>query len=454
MKRCQIALLIVAAAGPAAAQPPVPSPPDVVLEKPRPEPAQELAQPAGLSLPEAVTWALQRNPQLATLRRAHGIAAAAVVIADTYPFNPLIYNRVTGDGGPASAGITNRVFNEHYASIALELHGQGRHRRAAAEAGLSRADWDIAAQETALAVSVLRAFDAVLYRRGQVRLATESLRFQEDALQRVGRLVEQGGAGPADLVLARADLADMRAAQGPARTMLDQASNQLRRLLGLVDEPLAVQGTLDEQAPSLDPVTLGQRAANTRPDLQALRLAVREAEARVRLEIANRWGAPSVGTFFEYNETSVYFIGGFVSWPLPICDTRQGEIQQRQAELDRAQAAVRQGEVQARQDVQAALMRVADAAALVRTCQTTTLPSLEQARDSLDRLFAQGRQGVDLSRVLDIRRRLLRARGVYLDALWELSQARADLGAAVGDPFLILAAPPPAAKLASPADHR
>jgi hypothetical protein len=32
---------------------------------------------------------LQNNPELAALRQQHGIAAAGVVIARTYPFNPL-----------------------------------------------------------------------------------------------------------------------------------------------------------------------------------------------------------------------------------------------------------------------------------------------------------------------------------------------------------------------------
>jgi outer membrane protein TolC len=237
--------------------------------------------------------------------------------------------------------------------------------------------------------------------------------------------------------------------------MLDQATNELRRLLGVVDETIELEGTLDDRAPILDPpADLVQRAIEGRPDLEALRLAVQEARARVRLEIANRWGNPSTGPFFEYNETSAYFIGAFISWPLPVCNTHQGEIQQREAELARATAAVRQGEMQARHDVQGALARLADAEALVRTFQTTTLPALEEARESLDRLFAKAQQAVDLSRVLEIRRRLLRARGAFLDALWELSQARADLAAAVGDPVLPLGVPPPAGVPAMPLEHR
>jgi hypothetical protein len=50
---------------------------------------------------------------------------------------------------------------------------------------------------------------------------------------------------------------------------------------------------------------------------------------------------------------------------------------------------------------------------------------------------------MDLARVIDIRRRLLRARDMYLDALFEQSQAQVDLAAAVGDLSLIGCHPSP-----------
>lgn len=42
-----------------------------------------------LALPDTVRFALENNPQLAAIRQQHGIAAAAVVIVKTYPFNPI-----------------------------------------------------------------------------------------------------------------------------------------------------------------------------------------------------------------------------------------------------------------------------------------------------------------------------------------------------------------------------
>jgi outer membrane protein TolC len=394
-----------------------------------------------LSLADALDWALKYNPEIATLRQQHGIAAAGVVIARTYPFNPTGQNFFMGDNGPTSAGVTNRVFVEAVYRLDLEVHGQGRHRRAMAAAALSRTDWEIANQEVVLGVRVVRAFNALLYRQDKRALAEESLRLQEQTAALVGRLVEQNKLGRAEILLSRADVAEARAAQGPSRTNLDTATYDLRRALGLVSQPFDVRGTLETTLTRPEPAVLVQAALDRRPDLRALKLAVKEAEARLRLEIANRFGNPSLGPAYEYNETRVNFIGLWAIYPLPILNLREGEILQRRAERQRAMLAVQQSEVAVQLDVQAALTRLANAEAVVDTFRKETLPALREARESLDRLLEQGEPGVDIPRTLDIRRRQLRARDAYLDSLWELNQARADLAAALGDPCVALPAP-------------
>jgi cobalt-zinc-cadmium efflux system outer membrane protein len=396
-------------------------------------------EPRVLSLPEAVRWALQRNPELATLRQQHGIAAAGVVIARTYPFNPYLQALVMDATGLA---VFNPVFVEPTLRLELEIRGQGRHRRAAAEAALSRTDWEIATQELLMAVRVVRAFNALLYRRDKLRLADQAVQLQEEAATLVGRQVEQGLRSRGDLYLARADVAEAHALRGPARTAFDLAANDLRRLLGAVDEPLDVQGTLETAVARPDPMVLEQAALQRRPELQALQLAVQEAEARLRLEIANRCPNPAVGPAFEHNETSDLFYGITLAWYIPVFNKRRGEILQRQAERARAVLAVEQAEVTVRMDVRTALARLADAEAVVQTYRTETLPATRTAREVIDRLFLAQDPGVDVLRLLDVRRRFLRANDVYLDALFELNQARADLAAALADPTLAFPAEP------------
>lgn len=413
-------------------------------------PSAQPPAPPVLSVDAALRWGLTHNPDLAFFRTQRGIATAGVVIARTYPFNPVWQSFVLGVTGPTDSGISNRVFNEHVFRLDLEIRGQGKHRREAANAALSRTELEIAFQEVTLGVRVARAFDTFLYRREKLRLLDETLRLLEQTLTQVERLFEQGKVHRADVMLARGDIAEARAGRGPYQAALVAAWNELYRAVGGQGEAFDIQGTLETALPPLDEAALTALALQTRPDLHAREMAVREAEARLRFEVANRFGNPSLGPAYEYNETRDHFIGGWLVWQLPVFNTRKGEILQRQAERERAVVDQRRVEVQIRQDVQAALGRLDQARKWVETFRTQTLPTLRETLAAFDRFFAEGEPGVDVSRLIDSRRRVLRAREGYLDALWELSQARADLAAAVADLGLVGLAPPPAEAPCSP----
>jgi outer membrane protein TolC len=88
------------------------------------------------------------------------------------------------------------------------------------------------------------------------------------------------------------------------------------------------------------------------------------------------------------------------------------------------------------QDVRAALARLDEAQKAAATYRTLVLPDLQESLTTIERLFAAGQAGVTVMSVVDLRRKLLQARDNYLDALWEISQARDDLAAAVGDLLL------------------
>jgi outer membrane protein, heavy metal efflux system len=397
-------------------------------------------------LPEAVRFAVENNPLLAAVREQRGVAAGGVVIARTYPYNPLLQSFVLADGGPISAGITNRVFNEDTMRLDLEIRGQGKHRRAAASATVSRTEWEIAAQEMSVAIAAIRAYNSVLYRQKKLELVEETVRLDQQVVDQVRKLVEQGRLRPADLIVARTELSAARAAGGQGLTALAIARSDLRRQLGIVDDTFVVVGDLELPVQSnLEVDSLSQAALERRPDLQARRAMVAEAQARLKLQIADRFGNPSVGPGFEYNETSVTFVGMWLVTPIPILNTHRGEIMQRQADLGRALADVRQFEVQSIQDAQAALARLEQARQWSNSYTNEVLPELRKARADLDKLFAQNEPGVDLLRVIGVQRNYLRSLDAHLDAQFEVSQARADLAAAVADPALAMPCQSPVA---------
>src|SRR5262249_14241301 len=135
-----------------------------------------------------------------------------------------------------------------------------------------------------------------------------------------------------------------------------------------------------------------------------------------------------------YDNSRVNLVGAQFILPIPVLNTHTGDIEQRRAERDRAALELRQNEVAVQQDVAAALQRRQQARAWGAGYQKSILPNLKTALEQMLALFERG--GVDFLRVIDVRRKLLRARDTYLDALYELTQAQADLAAAVGDPAI------------------
>jgi cobalt-zinc-cadmium efflux system outer membrane protein len=380
-----------------------------------------------------VRWALENNPEMAAIRQQRGIAAAGVVLAATYPFNPVFESRVEGASGPESAGITNVVLNEHKVLLELELHGQRDYREQAAAAAMTRTEWEVAFQEIQLATRVLRAFDGVLYRIEKLRLADERIRLNESAANQILKLREQGKLSPADLILILTEVDDSKAQRGASDLALVTAEYELRRAAGAVGEPFEPEGSLERTAPLVDQDALMSAALERRPDLRAKQAAIAEAEAKVRLETSNRYGNPTLGPSYGLDPTRVSSLGVTLIVPLPTFNTHRGEILQRQAEQARAVLELQQVNVQVQQDVQSAVARLRRAKTLVESYEKQVLPNLRKSLEAVEKLFAQGEPGVDVVRVLEIRRNLLRGRDAYLDALWEQAQAEADLVGAVGD---------------------
>jgi cobalt-zinc-cadmium efflux system outer membrane protein len=322
----------------------------------------------------------------------------------------------------------------------MELCGQGTHRRAAAEAGLSRVEAEIAAQEVLLAARACRTFYAVLYRQEKLRLLDERVRLNQEARKVVERLRDGGKLTAGDVVLMDSEVAAIQAQVGPARVALAAARADLRQALGSLQD-CRVEGALGGPLPPLDPPTLTQAALEQRPDLHARRAAVAEAKARVRLEVANRYGAPAIGPFYELDPTQTTILGGRVTVPLPLCNTRRGEILQREAEEARAESELHQAEVQVQQDVLAGTARLREALSWINTLQSQLLPAVKANQEAIDKLFAAERPGADVLRVVQVRRSVLQAYDTFVDAQWEVRQAQADLMAAVGAPGLVLGRP-------------
>jgi outer membrane protein, heavy metal efflux system len=394
-----------------------------------------------VTLQAALAFALENNPALTVQRKQLGVASARVVIADLYPFNPTIETRVQQASGPESAGITNRVPVEQFLFLELELRHQRTIRRQGAAAGFSRTEWEIAFQEQTVAADVKRAYAALLYRQQKLRLLEETLRLNEQLVGNIRRLIDLGKLKSADLVLAQTEVIDLRDQIGAGREAEAAARQDLLRALGATAAAFEVEGPLSPPSRAWDAAALTDWALTRRADVRARQMAVAEAAANARLVTANRYGNPSVGTVFSYDPSRVSMIGVQVNFPIPVLNDRRGEIAQSEAERAVALAQLQQTEVVVKQDVAAALARLAAAERRAEQTRTQNLPAFQRAVEDMEKLFEAGEPGVDALRVIDVRRKLLRARDGYLDAQWSVRQSRIDLAAATGEPALDLAEP-------------
>ena len=196
--------------------------------------AAEPAAATAMSADAAVRFALENNPSLAVARQQRGLAAAGVVLARVYPYNPVASAQFRGVNGPAESGVTNHFSNQVTVQLDVEIRGQWRERRAAAEAGVTRTEWEIADQEVATAVATYRAYASVLYRQQKLDILDETVRLNEQVVNTVEDLRKAGKAGAADLIVARSELATTKALRGQGLAALVAARSELRRQLGTV----------------------------------------------------------------------------------------------------------------------------------------------------------------------------------------------------------------------------
>jgi cobalt-zinc-cadmium efflux system outer membrane protein len=415
----------------------------VRAQQPAPLPPPQLTvpqPPPSLTLGNIIAYALQNNPGIAVKRQERGIAAARVVIANTYPFNPISENRIQGAFGPPSAGVSNNLPVEHLLTWELEVRGQRSIRRQMAAAALSRTEWEIAFDEQALAIQVIRAFYAVVYRQQKLDLLEKTLRVNQQLVENVERLIKTGKLRLPDKIVAQMEVSDTLDLLAGGREALTAAWQDLYRALGPVGA-FEILGALEIPPLSWNSSELCDIAVTRRADVNARRLALSEAASKVSLTRANRWGNPTVGPAYTYDPTGVNLIGIQLNVPLPVPNTRRGEILESEAEQRHVALQLRQAEVTAMQDVAAALSRLEKVQQTLDLLRSQTLPARQQAFDDMERLFQSGEPGLDILKVINVRQKLLLGQGAYLDALFAVQQARADLLAATGEPVLDLCAP-------------
>jgi cobalt-zinc-cadmium efflux system outer membrane protein len=419
--------------------------------------------PAGgqsISLQAALYGALTSNPDLVTLRQGNALAASAeaVEVARHFPtaLNPtlwidyrpitLIPNGTFGTTGPSGhAAHTNSGFyhyGQNYIYISLrqpvELGHQTTHRYHIAEAAFDQQKWVVVQAELTALVQTYRFYQMAAYRREKYRLSRELADFNDRLSDSLQKRMDANQVQAADVALARVESRATRQLVKAARQDYLTALTDLRNQIGIPEhagalEPLG-EFTLPPYIPPVDEQVMIQEALQSRPDIHAANAQVAGTYSAVKLAKGDRIPTPVIGPQYAMDEAGIQYIGFVLISPLPIWNSGKPLVLQREAEHRRAIVAYEQAQQRATAQVRAGVAKWNGATELVND-STGLSKELDKEVNVLERLFEAGQ--ADLTKLMQARQRLIQLENAQLDAVWQATQAQADLLLALGAPSLI-----------------
>lgn len=433
------ALLGVLAGLAAAAEPPNAQEPRAALAAPYPgitaAPAEEPCVP--LDLQTALSWTLSSNPDLIAVRQNLCVSAEAVGVARRLPASlnpsvsvdvaPWVFERTPGNGVERLDPMVTVSLQQP-----IELGHRTRFRLSEARASYGKEQWNVVQAEFQAVVQTYRLYQTAAYRRDKVQVARELADFSNRLLATIQRQVDANQAPAADLVLAEVEGQTARQDLIAAEQEHVVALSALRRQIGFNDdhrfwEP--AEGLQLPACPVSDEQALVERAMTEHPEIGAAAAQVEVSRSALSLARADRIPTPSLGPTYERNETGASFYGLAVSSPLPVLNAGAPLVRQREAEHNRDRVVLEQVRQRVRLQVRDAHVRWTQSLQMAARTRAVHEP-IEALAARMERLYQAGQ--ADLTRLLQVRQRLIEAQNVQLDALWQATQAYADLLAAVG----------------------
>jgi outer membrane protein, heavy metal efflux system len=396
--------------------------------------APSYAQPdVALTLDQAVTEALARNPALAVERNEIGIAAGTLRQARLYPFNPeLELEGSAGRGRGRGGEDVRRSLNGQGIGLSqtIWLRGQRGFRIRAAEAGVDRAAAGVQNAEREVIGESLQTFGEILVAQERVALARDLVALATDVRGSAVKLFEADAVPQLDVFRAEVERNKAQNRVVAEERALATAQRALALLLERpTDQAIRAEAPLILPLPTGELAALRQTALERRPDLVGALAAVRAAEAELTLVRAERF-FPEIRVGLKYDQAQEFDStnrSGLLALavPLPVLNRRRGEVDRALGELRRQEATVHLIQRQIETEVGTAYQQVVASRRITEAYTSRILP--DQNRN-----FQMLREGYNLGqlRITDVlvgQRELIEAREAYLDAAAALNTAAAAL---------------------------
>jgi cobalt-zinc-cadmium efflux system outer membrane protein len=390
--------------------------------------------PVQITLEQALSEALDRNPALSVERREIDIAKGTRRQAGIYPFNPEI--EAGGGAGRAHDRVdTNdrRGINTQSVGISqtIWLKGQRGLRVRSAEAGVLRAQSLVQDAERQVVADTLRTYSDLLVGQERANLAREILGVVRQVQDAAQKLFEGDAVPQLDVFRSEVEVRKAENRLVVEERTLAVAQRELALLIGrAVEQPLrAVAPSPVIAQPPGDIDGLRNNAFARRPDLNAARAAVQAGQAEVDLVKAERF-FPEIKIGLKYEAARDFDAVGqsgllTFSIPLPLFNRREGDLDRARAEVARQEAQVELARRRIEKEVSTAVQQVTASRQIVDRYVESILPQQERNFRLLREAYAIGE-----IRITDIfvgQREFIGDREAYLEAVGALNAATAEL---------------------------
>jgi cobalt-zinc-cadmium efflux system outer membrane protein len=383
--------------------------------------AAAAADPAPLTLEQALSLAMTGSPALAAARLRQAIDEGRLAVAREYPNPDFRYEQ-------------EKEAPHHALAVAqtIEWPSKRARRIEAAAAALRTGQAETAQVEAQVRAVVAAAFFQVADVQRRAQLIEELRALAARAREAAAHRLEVGDVSRLDLLQAELALAAAENEAGAVQGELAGARADLNVVIGRDPAmPLVVADTLDN-APPLDPAALAAEAAASNAALAVLDRQIAEAEANVAVARAERIPDPNVEGALVHDAPGEFTWGWrfAVGVTVPLWTRHAGLVRVEEATLAQLRREREGTRLRVQGAAYAAALRAAAARQQYLRYRDEILPKSREVEAMSEESYREGQTGLPallqaLQAARELRRIALQSAAGYEAALAELQRALA-----------------------------
>ena len=382
-----------------------------------------------LSLQEAIRTGLNQNPAARSSTDRLEMQRAQLTQARLRP-NPRLYLQ-SEDLRPWDSNFSFADNTEDYGYVqqSFETFGKRRKRIDYAQSTIRRSEATHALELRQIAGGIAAAYWQLAAARAEVAEWQRQLGNFDRIVQYQNDRLQAGAAAGIDLLRTRVERDRIALSAAQADRAAENAALNLARQIGLADATtLRLSDSLEQEYP-VQEISIATAVEN-RPDVQASREAVSEANSDLRLQHAN--GLPNFDLLAGYKRNSgADTLYGAMQFDLPIFNRNQGGIATAKAGLLLAQDDLGYARLVAASEIRVAQSDYKRDQELVRS----VVPGMDDRARQNETIVAEAYRagGEDLLRYLDAERILIETRVLAIQTWAEYQRAATALKLAYGE---------------------